>query len=147
MKRIVAFSLAILALAACAKNTGSSSSSATTAASAAVQNGAAASDGAKIYQTNCSSCHQPTGQGLTGSFPPLAGNPTVTGDPATVIHDVKFGLSGKITVGANDYNGMMPAWGQQLSNADIASVITYIRSAWGNKASAVSESDVAASSQ
>jgi mono/diheme cytochrome c family protein len=154
MKRIVALSLAILALAACAKNAESSSSSSPSASASAeaatmtaapvAQNGAEASDGAKVYQTNCSSCHQPNGQGIPGSFPPLAGNPTVVGDPVAVIHDVKFGLSGKVSVAGHDYNGMMPAWGQQLSNADIASVITYIRSVWGNKAGAVSESDVSA---
>ena len=162
MKRVVALSL-ILLLAACAKNGESSSSSSaspsespTAAASSAVsptssamvaQNGAEASDGAKVYQTNCASCHQATGQGVPGSFPPLAGNPAVVGNATTVIHDVKYGLSGKVTVAGQDYNGMMPAWGQQLSNADIAAVVTYIRSAWGNKASAVTEADVAAVSQ
>jgi mono/diheme cytochrome c family protein len=149
MKRIFALSLAVLTLAACAKNAGSSSSSspsasasATASTAAVVQNGAAASDGAKVYLTNCSSCHQPNGQGIPGSFPPLAANPVVTGDPATLIHDVKFGLSGKITVAGHDYNGMMPTWAQQLSDGDIAAVVTYIRSSWGNKASAVDESDV-----
>jgi mono/diheme cytochrome c family protein len=111
------------------------------------QNGAEASDGAKVYQTNCSTCHQPSGEGLQGMYPPLAGNPVVVGDPATVIHDVKYGLSGKLTVAGHPYNGMMPAWGQQLSDADIASVVTYIRSAWSNKASAVTTAQVGAVSQ
>ncbi len=82
-----------------------------------------------------------------GEFPPLAGNPVVVGDPKTVIHIFKFGLNGKIAERGHQFNGMMPAWGQQLSNADIASVITYIRSAWGNKASAVTAADVSAVSQ
>ena len=149
MKRVTALFLVLAALAACAKNQ-QSESSATAAASAAAtvaQNGAAASDGAKVYQTNCASCHQAGGGGLSGSFPPLAGNAVVTGDPATVIHIVKYGLSGRLTVAGQDYNGMMPAWSQQLSNGDIATVVTYIRSAWGNKASAVSTSDVAGVSQ
>ena len=107
-------------------------------------NGAASSDGAKVYQTNCSSCHQANGQGVPGTFPPLAGNPVVTGDAAKVIHIVKFGLTGKVDVKGTSYNGMMPAWGQQLSNGDIASVITYIRSSWGNSAGPVTESAVAA---
>ena len=42
--------------------------------------GASASDGGKVYTTNCSSCHQAQGQGIPGTFPPLAGNPVVTGD-------------------------------------------------------------------
>jgi mono/diheme cytochrome c family protein len=64
-----------------------------------------------------------------------------------VIHAVKYGLNGKIHVGTSDYNGMMPAWGQQLSNADIAAVITYVRSSWGNTAGAVTEAQVAAVKQ
>jgi mono/diheme cytochrome c family protein len=114
---------------------------------AASGNGASASDGAKVYQTNCSSCHQANGQGVEGTFPPLAGNPVVTGDPKQVIHIVKYGLNGSIQVSGHTFNGMMPAWGQQLSNADVAAVITYIRSSWGNSAPAVSESDVAGVSQ
>ncbi len=159
----------MLALAACSKSSNSGTSSttsseATAAASAqasaaaspeasasaaaqVAQNGAAAADGGKVYQTNCSSCHQATGEGLVGSFPPLAGNPVVTGDATNVIHILKYGLNGKIQVAGHTYNGMMPAWGQSLSNADIAAVITYIRSSWGNKASAVTEADVAGVTQ
>ena len=147
----------ISVLAACAKGNGSASQSAspssgrsavaTASAPAVAENGAAANDGAKIYTQNCSSCHQASGQGVAGMFPPLAGNPVVTGDPAAVIHDVKYGLNGSISVAGTSYNGMMPAWGQSLSNADIAAAVTYIRSAWGNKASAVTESAVAAVSQ
>jgi mono/diheme cytochrome c family protein len=144
------------ALVACANNSGSASSSSSAAASseasasappvaspAVAQNAATASDGARIYNQNCSSCHQPNGQGVQGTFPPLAGNPAVTGDAAHVTHIVKYGLSGRITVAGVAYNGLMPAWGQSLSNADIASVLTYVRSAWDNKAPPISESQVA----
>jgi mono/diheme cytochrome c family protein len=117
------------------------------ASAAPAENGAAASDGNKVYVQNCSSCHQAEGTGLAGTFPPLSGNPVVVGDATKVIHIVKYGLSGKVSVDGKDFNGMMPAWGQQLSNADIASVITYIRSAWSNKASAVTEAQVAGVSQ
>jgi mono/diheme cytochrome c family protein len=104
--------------------------------------GAPAGNGAKVYQTNCSSCHQVNGQGSPGAFPPLAGNPVVTGDPAKVIHIVKFGLSGAVSVSGKTFNGMMPAWGTQLSNADIAAALTYVRSSWGNKAPAITEAQV-----
>jgi mono/diheme cytochrome c family protein len=57
---------------------------------------------------------------------------------------VKYGLNGKLDVKGHSYNGMMPAWGQQLSNADIAAVVTFIRSQWGNTGAAVTEADVAA---
>ena len=107
-------------------------------------NGAAANDGGKVYQTNCSSCHQANGQGVAGTVPPLAGNPVVTGDATKVIHIIKYGLNGKIDVNGKSYNGQMPAWSPNLSDGDIASVITYIRSSWGNKASAVTAADVTA---
>ncbi|HUA08309.1 MAG TPA: cytochrome c [Candidatus Acidoferrales bacterium] len=157
MKRLAGLCalLSIAMLAACAKsNDGASASSspqastqASAAASAPVQNGAMANDGAKVYLQNCASCHQAGGQGVTDTFPPLDGNPVVTSDAASLIHIVKYGLNGKITVAKSDYNGMMPAWAQQLSDADIASVVTYIRSAWTNKAGAVTESQVAGVSQ
>jgi mono/diheme cytochrome c family protein len=104
----------------------------------------AAADGKAIYDSKCSSCHQANGQGLTGAFPPLAGNKDVTGDPKKAITAVVKGTSGPLTVGGKTYNGAMPAWKGQLSNAEIAAVLTYVRSSWGNKASAVTEKQVAA---
>jgi mono/diheme cytochrome c family protein len=103
---------------------------------------ASAGGGAKVYNTNCSSCHQANGKGQPGVFPPLAGNAAVTGPADKVIHIVKNGLSGKITVGSSTYNGQMPAWKGTLSDGDIAAVVTYIRSSWGNHASAVTASQV-----
>ena len=144
----------VVALAACSKGTQSTSSTTTTtttetsaapAASASSGEMAAAgnaSDGAKVYQTNCSSCHQAGGTGVAGTFPPLAGNSVVTGDPKTVVHIIKYGLNGKVVVKGTTYNGMMPAWGQQLSDGDIASVATYVRSSWGNHAPAITVTQV-----
>lgn len=106
--------------------------------------GASAAAGEKVYTTNCSSCHQANGKGQPGVFPPLDGNPTVTGPAAEVISIVKNGKSGKITVNGTSYNGQMPAWKGTLSDGDIAAVVTYIRSAWSNKASAVSAAQVTA---
>src|SRR5579883_1658324 len=110
----------------------------------AAAGGGASSGGAKIFATNCSSCHQANGKGQPGVFPPLAGNAVVTGTPTTVIHIVKDGLSGKIQVAGSTYNGQMPPWKGTLSDSDIASVVTYIRSSWGNHASAVTASQVTA---
>lgn len=119
---------------------------ATTAASAApvAAQPANASDGARIFNANCSSCHGTTGKGIPGEFPPLAGNPVVLGDPSKVIHIVKYGLEGRIVVAGSTYRGEMPDWKGSLSDASIASVVTYIRSAWGNSVSAVSTADVTA---
>lgn len=139
-----AASPAAAASSAASPATGASPAATTSAAGKmAMAGGASAAAGQKVYTTNCSSCHQANGKGQTGVFPPLAGNTVVTGDPTKVIGIVKNGLSGKITVNGVTYNGQMPAWKSQLSNNDIASVITYIRSAWGNKASAVTSAQVA----
>ena len=105
---------------------------------------ASVGNGASVFTANCSSCHQANGQGQPGVFPPLADNPTVTGPADKVIGIVKNGLSGKIEVKGKTYNGQMPAWKSTLSNADIAHVITYIRSSWGNHAPGVTEAQVAA---
>ena len=104
--------------------------------------GGGANAGQKVFSANCATCHGAAGAGVTGAFPPLAGNPVVTGDKTKVIQIVANGLHGQISVKGSTYNGQMPAWKGNLSNADIANVITYIRSSWGNKASAVTTADV-----
>ena len=100
--------------------------------------------GAALFSAKCSTCHQKSGQGTT-VYPPLAGNPVVTAaDPSAMIAIIVNGLSGPLTVHGKTFNSRMPTWKGQLSNADIASVATYVRSAWGNNASPVSEDQVAA---
>jgi mono/diheme cytochrome c family protein len=81
--------------------------------------------------------------GQPGIFPPLAGNPVVVGDKHVVIGILLNGLNAKITVKGATYQGQMPAWKGTLTNAQIADVINYIRNAWGNKGSTVTEADVA----
>ena len=104
---------------------------------------AAKGGGAAVFAANCSGCHGANGQGTPGAFPPLAKNPHVTGDARVIIHTVLYGLQGKVDVNGATYNGQMPAWKGQLSNAQVAQVLTYIRSSWGNSAGAVTEADVA----
>lgn len=125
----------------CAKSSQGASSA---SASAAAQNPASASDGAVVYTANCSSCHQADGKGVPGAFPPLAGNPTVTGSPAAVIAIVMNGLQGRVVVNGQIYSGIMPRWKGLLSDEQIASVVTYIRSSWKNHAPGVSVSEVQA---
>jgi len=99
--------------------------------------------GQSVYAQNCSVCHGAAGQGNPGVFPPLAGNPFVTGDPKKVIGVLENGLHGAISVDGKTYNGQMPAWKSQLSAKDIAGVITYIRDGLaGNHASPVSVKDL-----
>ncbi len=115
------------------------------AASGATNSGAPANaNGAKVFSTNCSTCHGAQGQGLAGSFPPLDNNPTVTGDPNKVIGILLGGLHETITVNGQTYNGVMPPWKGTLSTKDIADVITYIRGSLPhNHAPAVTPAQVA----
>ena len=100
----------------------------------------------QIFQ-RCAVCHQATGLGLPGSFPPLAGSEWATAANAAVpIRVVLRGLQGAVTVKGQKFNSAMPAYGtnQPLSDAEVAAVLTYVRSAWGNTASAVTPEQVAA---
>jgi mono/diheme cytochrome c family protein len=130
----------ILTMAGCAR--GSHATTAASASAAIAKNPASASDGGAIYIANCSSCHQTDGKGVPGAFPPLAGNPLVTGNPVAVIAIVKDGLEGRVVVNGQAYSGIMPGWRGLLSDEQLADVITYIRASWKNQASGVSISDV-----
>jgi mono/diheme cytochrome c family protein len=106
--------------------------------------GAPAVDGAAIFSARCAACHQATGAGLPGVFPPLAGSNWVNGRDTTVIQIVLHGIQGSLTVNSAKYNGAMPTFGAQLSDAEIAAVLTHVRSHWGNTAGAVTAQQVAA---
>ena len=82
--------------------------------------------GEKVYTSNCVACHQANGKGVPPAFPPLDGSKVVTGPKAAQIKTVLNGVErdGKPTA--------MVAW-KQLSDTDIAAVITYTRNNWGNK--------------
>jgi mono/diheme cytochrome c family protein len=98
---------------------------------------AVAADGAQIFASRCSSCHQATGAGLPGVFPPLAGSEWVNGDASKVAEILLLGVNGPITVKGATFHGVMPAFGHQLSDAEIAAVASYVRSSFGNKSPAV----------
>jgi mono/diheme cytochrome c family protein len=97
----------------------------------------AVADGAQIFASRCASCHQATGAGLPGVFPPLAGSEWVNGDGTTVAGILLLGISGPITVKGATFSGMMPAFGASLSDAEIAAVASHVRSSFGNNAPAV----------
>lgn len=92
--------------------------------------------GATAYASHCAACHQDNGQGLGGAFPPLAGSvPEYERSAAgqAVLTDVLlYGLKGPIKAGGKTYDGMMPAWGSQLDDRQIAGILAYIAHAWGN---------------
>jgi len=97
------------------------------------------SQGESVYKTVCIACHQPTGQGLPGAFPPLAGSEWVLAKaPDHLIRIVLHGLEGAVTVKGVTYNAApMPGQKEALSDEQIAAVLTYIRQSWGNDAGEV----------
>jgi mono/diheme cytochrome c family protein len=90
-------------------------------------------DGARIFASRCASCHQATGVGLPGVFPPLASSEWVNGDPKQVARILLLGVVGEITVAGGKFNGSMPGFGTTLSDAEIAAVASHVRSSFGNK--------------
>ena len=92
----------------------------------------AQSDGAALFTQNCSACHQSTGKGIPGAFPALAGDPFVVGPAKSVVSVVLNGRGG------------MPAFGKDLTDEQIAAILSYIRSFWGNHGPAVVMGEVKA---
>ncbi len=99
--------------------------------------------GKKIYNRDCIACHQATGSGIPGVFPPLVGSHWVTGDDKITANIVLSGLMGPIEVGDTVYNSVMPPLGSHLKDRDIAGVLSFVRQEWGNSAASVSEDLVA----
>jgi mono/diheme cytochrome c family protein len=99
--------------------------------------------GAQVYAAVCAACHQPAGEGNGETYPPLAGSSWVTGDERRLVRIILHGLTGEIDVEGQSYSGAMPPWGPTLRDDEIAAVATYVRTSWGNKASAVTAATVA----
>lgn len=90
-------------------------------------------DGAAVYAAQCMACHQATGAGIPGAFPPLANHvgALYAADRDYLVLVMLYGLQGPITVAGTAYNGLMPAFGQ-LSDAEIAAVLNHVLTAWGD---------------
>jgi mono/diheme cytochrome c family protein len=116
--------------------------SATAAAAAVVAPAAPTDPGENTYNTVCAACHQSTGLGMPGAFPPLAGSEWLTKDPETPIRIVIAGLSGPIEVKGAQFNSMMPP-PPGLDDEKIAAVLTHARSHFDNKAEAITKEKVA----
>lgn len=89
-------------------------------------------DGKQIFGTKCAACHQATGQGVAGVFPPLAASEWVLGDEKTLSNILLHGINGEIEVKGTAYKGAMPAW-KAMSDEELAAVMSYIRADWGNQ--------------
>ena len=90
-------------------------------------------DGKALYAAQCAACHQASGTGLPGVFPPLDGSEWVQGEPRVLANILLHGITGEITVKGNKYQGAMPAF-PQLSDAELAGIASFIRGNWSNKA-------------
>jgi mono/diheme cytochrome c family protein len=98
--------------------------------------------GQAIYTDECSACHAMNGTGVPGLFPPLAGNANVQQiNPLTIDHFILTGTRLAPT-DARPTPFAMPAFAWKLDNRQVAAVATYIRNAWGNRASPVSAGDI-----
>ncbi len=100
-------------------------------------------DGAAVYATRCAACHQATGAGLPGVFPPLAGSEWVTGKEDVLAKIVLHGITGPLTVKGAKFSGAMPAFKDQLKDDEIAAAATYVRAHWGNQAPPVAAEVIA----
>jgi nitrite reductase (NO-forming) len=97
--------------------------------------------GETIFNQTCFACHQSTGQGIPGVFPPLAGSDFLLADPLRAVGVVLNGLAGPVTVNGVRYEGAMPP--MPLSDKDAAAVISYVLQAWGNAGPTVTTAEVA----
>jgi mono/diheme cytochrome c family protein len=102
-----------------------------------------AAKGETLFLANCAACHQATGLGVPGAFPPLVKSVWVTGSEDRVIKAVLAGFAGEIEVNGVKYNGNMPGIGAGLKDSQVAHIITYVRQAWGNVAEPVMDTKVA----
>jgi mono/diheme cytochrome c family protein len=93
-------------------------------------------DGKQLYAAQCVACHQASGQGLAGVFPPLDGSEWVMGDERIVANILLHGIAGEITVAGTAYKGNMPPF-KQLGDAELAALASHVRGTWSNKAAPI----------
>jgi nitrite reductase (NO-forming) len=98
--------------------------------------------GRRIFTSICAACHQPSGSGIENVFPPLAGSDLLNADKTRAIGIVLKGLSGPITVNGKTFNNAMPAL--ELSDEEVANVLTYVYNSWGNRGYEVTPAEVKA---
>jgi len=98
--------------------------------------------GARIYEKQCAACHLATGEGQGTAYPPLAGNRTLGASPVNAIRIVLNGGYPPSTHGNPRPYGM-PPFGQELNDEEVAAVVSYVSSSWGNQGGMVSPASVA----
>ena len=100
--------------------------------------------GKKVFLNNCAVCHQPTGTGVPGQYPPLAKSEYVNGTPKRLAMILLKGLQGPIQVEGSTFgSAAMPPWEKTLNDKKIAAVLTYVRQEWGNTAGEIAPEQIA----
>jgi mono/diheme cytochrome c family protein len=141
-QRLLGLSLLIGLISACAGETKPAPDAAAQAATTvATAEESPMAKGEKTYTQICASCHQASGEGVTGNFPPLKQSKWLLGDARVPISIVLHGLQGEVAVNGQPYNGAMQPW-SMLGDEDVANVLTYARATWGNSASPVTAAEV-----
>ena len=95
-----------------------------------------------IYEQNCLPCHQADAGGVPDMNPPLRKSPYVQGAPAKLIGIVLHGLNDGVEIEGETYSNPMPPFGSVLKDQEIADVLSYVRSNFGNKAGSISKLQV-----
>jgi mono/diheme cytochrome c family protein len=104
---------------------------------------AVAARGKKVYESVCGICHSPDGMGKAGQAPPLAGSEFVNAKNFKRVACIPLqGLAGPVTVAGKEWNLSMAPMGASLSDEDLAAVLTYIRTSWGNTGGEVTADDL-----
>lgn len=97
--------------------------------------------GKEVYEDFCITCHMAEGEGIPGTFPPLAKSDYLTKNRIGSIRSVKYGQQGEIVVNGVKYNGIMtPLY---LEDDEVADVLNYVMNSWGNKEKMVTLEEVA----
>jgi alcohol dehydrogenase (quinone), cytochrome c subunit len=113
----------------------------------ALQHGDAGKPGARIYLDNCAACHRPDGTGYDQVFPRLAGNPVVQAGNAQSLISIVLDGSQTPRTARTPAQFTMPRFAWRLSDRDVADVVSFVRSSWGNSAAPASTADVAKTRQ
>ena len=103
--------------------------------------------GKRLFGDTCAKCHQPDGLGVAGQYPPLVGSEWVlSAGPARMIRIALDAAQGPIKVKGSDYNNNMTPWRDALTDAQLAAILTFVRTQkeWGHSASVVAPEEVAA---
>ena len=101
--------------------------------------------GKKIFSANCATCHQMSGLGVAGQYPPLAGSEIVNGGSRLPAMIVLKGLTGPVTVKGQQFgSAVMQPWEKTLNDQKIADVLTFVRQEWGNTGGPIAAEQIAA---